>query len=181
MRSDRGMASPTGDGCGVPPHGEGAVVSAPVTAAERHKRMPARGHAASLVLGAARIEAEEADDWRQSSLADDCRAQALAPLSGEMIVHRAGEWSIAKSYEELQQLLTKELGGYPDVKVAGSDDWLAKLIRQGAEKANERFRRKVVPLVEGAAHQDHAIQLDLKGQHWTIRTLSRRERPYNTS
>jgi len=39
-------------------------------AAERHKPMPARGHAASLVLGA-RIEAEEADDWRQSSLADD--------------------------------------------------------------------------------------------------------------
>jgi len=60
-------------------------------AAERHKPpMPARGHAASLVLGAARIEAEEADDWRDSSLADGYRAQALAPLSGEMIVHGAG-------------------------------------------------------------------------------------------
>src|SRR5215212_10569309 len=67
-----------------------AVVSAPITAAERHKRMPARGHAASLVLGAARIEAEEADDWRDSSLAEGYRAQALAPLSGEMIVHGAG-------------------------------------------------------------------------------------------
>src|SRR3954463_16662385 len=90
MRSDRGTASPTGDGCGGPRYGEGAVVSTPITAAERHKRMPARGHAASLVLGAARIEAEEADDWRHSSLADDYRAQALAPLSGEMIVHGAG-------------------------------------------------------------------------------------------
>jgi hypothetical protein len=90
MRSDRGTASPTGDGCGVPRHGEGAVVSTPITAAERHKRMPARGHAASLVLGAARIEAEEADDRRDSSLADSYRAQALAPLSGEMIVHGAG-------------------------------------------------------------------------------------------
>ena len=65
-------------------------MSTPITAAERHKRMPARGHAASLVLGAARIEAEEADDWRDSSRADDYRAQALAPLSGEMIVHGAG-------------------------------------------------------------------------------------------
>ena len=65
-------------------------MSTPITAAERHKRMPARGHAASLVLGAARIEAEEADDWRDSSLADGYRAQALAPLSGEMIVHGAG-------------------------------------------------------------------------------------------
>ena len=90
MRSDRGTASPTGDGCGVPRYGEGAVVSTPITAAERHKRMPARGHAASFVLGAARIEAEEADDWRDSSLADGYRAQALAPLSGEMIVHGAG-------------------------------------------------------------------------------------------
>ena len=66
------------------------AVPAPVTAAERHKRMPARGHAASVVLGAARIEAERADDWRESSRADDYRAQALAPLSGEMIVHGAG-------------------------------------------------------------------------------------------
>src|SRR4051794_23730104 len=112
MRSDRGTASPTGDGCGVPRYGEGAVgrkpitagggpksqprpgegavVSTPITAAERHKRMPARGHAASFVLGAARIEAEEADDWRDSSLAEGYRAQALAPLSGEMIVHGAG-------------------------------------------------------------------------------------------
>jgi hypothetical protein len=65
-------------------------VSTPITAAERHKRMPARGHAASFVLGAARIEAEEADDWRDSSLAEGYRAQALAPLSGEMIVHGAG-------------------------------------------------------------------------------------------
>src|SRR5215207_4163161 len=90
MRSDRGTANPAGDGCGVPRYGEGTVVSTPITAAERHKRMPARGHAASLVLGAARIEAEEADDWRDSSLADGYRAQALAPLSGEMIVHGAG-------------------------------------------------------------------------------------------
>ena len=65
-------------------------MSTPITAAERHKRMPDRGHAASLVLGAARIEAEEADDWRDSSRADGYRAQALAPLSGEMIVHGAG-------------------------------------------------------------------------------------------
>src|SRR3954470_15245377 len=90
MRSDRETASPTGDDRGVPRHGEGAVVSTPITAAERHKRMPTRGHAASLVLGAARIEAEEADDRRDSSLADGYRAQALAPLSGEMIVHGAG-------------------------------------------------------------------------------------------
>src|SRR3954452_19680591 len=113
MRSDRGTASPTGDGCGVPRYGEGAVVSTPITAAERHKRMPARGHAASFVLGAARIEAEEADDWRDSSLAEGYRAQALAPLSGEMIVHGAGgelvprdsgkgvaEWRLPKTLRE---------------------------------------------------------------------------------
>src|SRR3954452_4683920 len=90
MRSDRGTASPTGDGCGVPRHGEGAVASAPVTAAERHKRMPARGHAATLVLGAARIEAEAADDWRESNSAEGYRAKALAPLTAELVVRGAG-------------------------------------------------------------------------------------------
>src|SRR3954470_4598928 len=90
MRSDRGTARPTGDGCGVPRHGEGAVVSAPITAAERHKRMPARGHAASLVLGAARIEAEAADDWRDSNSAESYRAKALVPLSADLVVRGAG-------------------------------------------------------------------------------------------
>src|SRR3954467_13234494 len=90
MRSDRRTAGPTGDGCGVPRHGEGAVVTAPVTAAERHKRMPARGHAASLVLGAARIDAEAADDGRDSNSAEGYRAKAMAPLSAELVVRGAG-------------------------------------------------------------------------------------------
>lgn len=57
----------------------------------------------------------------------------------EMIVHRAAEWSIAKSYEELQTLLTKELGGYPQVAVPTGKDWLAQLIRQGAEAARGSY------------------------------------------
>jgi hypothetical protein len=57
----------------------------------------------------------------------------------EMIVHRAAEWTIAKSYEELQALLTKELGGYPEVDVPSGDDWLAQLIRRGATAANAHY------------------------------------------
>src|SRR4051812_9782134 len=95
MRSGQRTALPEGADCGVSGHREGASMSvpavlAPVTAAGRHKRAPPRGHAASLMLGAARIEAEEADDSRDSSLADDYRAQALAPLSAELIVPGAG-------------------------------------------------------------------------------------------
>jgi hypothetical protein len=66
------------------------AVPAPITAAERHKLAPPRGHAASLMLGAARLEAEAADDRRDNSDADTYRAQALAPLSADLIVPGVG-------------------------------------------------------------------------------------------
>lgn len=54
-------------------------------------------------------------------------------------VHRALEWSITKSYDEMQQLLEAELGGYPVVDRPASDDWLEQMIRQGAEAANPHY------------------------------------------
>src|SRR5215203_4526622 len=67
MRSHKRTAFPEGSDCGVPRHGEGAAMSAPavlapVTAAERHKRAPPRGHTASLMLGAARYLTFELGD-----------------------------------------------------------------------------------------------------------------------
>lgn len=57
----------------------------------------------------------------------------------EAIVHRAAEWSIAKSYEELQNILEQDLGGYPDVEVPVRPDWLAEMVRQGAQLANPHY------------------------------------------
>jgi Domain of unknown function (DUF4332) len=57
----------------------------------------------------------------------------------ETIVHRAAEWSITKSYDEMKAMLTGELGGYPTVELPSGNDWLAKLIRRGATMAHEHY------------------------------------------
>ena len=47
-------------------------------------------------------------------------------------VHRAAEWSIACSYNELQNILEQDFGGYPVVAVPTGADWLKEMVRQGA-------------------------------------------------
>jgi len=50
-------------------------------------------------------------------------------------IHGAVEWSINQSYGELQNIL-EEQGGYPDLGAVEGDDWLAEMIRGGAELGN---------------------------------------------
>ena len=57
----------------------------------------------------------------------------------ETQIHRAVEWSIAKSYDELQNLL-EEQGGYPQVDVLDGDDWLGEMIKAGAEIGNMNYQ-----------------------------------------
>lgn len=57
----------------------------------------------------------------------------------ETIVHRAAEWTIACSYDQLRELLDQELGGVPARGVPASSDWLAEIIRQGARLAHKSY------------------------------------------
>ena len=57
----------------------------------------------------------------------------------ETQIHRAVEWSIAKSYDELQNIL-EEQGGYPEVEELEGDDWLGEMIRAGAEIGNMHYQ-----------------------------------------
>lgn len=54
-------------------------------------------------------------------------------------VHRAAEWSISKCYEEFQEILEVDQGGYPNIIVPEGKDWLERLIKQGAELANTHY------------------------------------------
>ncbi|MCO6457332.1 MAG: DUF4332 domain-containing protein [Pirellulaceae bacterium] len=54
-------------------------------------------------------------------------------------IHRALEWSVWKSYDELQQILEEDFGGYPDFDVPRRDDWLAQLVRDGARQAHAHY------------------------------------------
>lgn len=57
----------------------------------------------------------------------------------ETQIHRAVEWSITKSYDELQNIL--ESGqGYPKLNVREGTDWLGEMIREGAEFGNVHYQ-----------------------------------------
>lgn len=57
----------------------------------------------------------------------------------EGAVHRAAEWSVTKSYEKLRSLLEQELGGYPQVNMSASENWLEEMVMSGAVLANEYY------------------------------------------
>ncbi|MDB5386068.1 MAG: hypothetical protein JWM11_1714, partial [Planctomycetaceae bacterium] len=62
---------------------------------------------------------------------DQCEAEGK--------VHRAAEWSIAKSYDELQAILEHDLGGYPQYELPDRPDWLEEAIRAGATEAHASY------------------------------------------
>ncbi len=61
----------------------------------------------------------------------------------EGVVHRAAEWSIACSYQELQQILEHDLGGYPEVTIPPGADWLGEMIRDAATTAHDYYRPSI--------------------------------------
>jgi hypothetical protein len=57
----------------------------------------------------------------------------------EGIIHRAVEWSFSKSYKTFQQILERDLGGYPNISVPSGDRWLAQMVRDGALASNPHY------------------------------------------
>ncbi|MFW9991479.1 MAG: DUF4332 domain-containing protein [Candidatus Odinarchaeota archaeon] len=57
----------------------------------------------------------------------------------EGLIHKNWEWGSAKLYEEYQDILMTELGGYPDVQRPAGSNWLTEMIKQGAEKSNPYY------------------------------------------
>jgi predicted flap endonuclease-1-like 5' DNA nuclease len=56
----------------------------------------------------------------------------------EGVIHRAVEWSFYKAFPELLSIIENDLG-WPDVPVQSGDDWLEKMIRNGALIANTHY------------------------------------------
>lgn len=57
----------------------------------------------------------------------------------ETQIHRAVEWSITKSYDELQNILEGG-AGYPQMDSPENADWLGEMIREGAEIGNVHYQ-----------------------------------------
>jgi hypothetical protein len=86
-----------------------------------------------------------AEEWKEASwsygVLSHYYSDPLMPLhtaqsESEGAVHRAAEWSVSRSYDRIRELITTSLGGYPEVLVPNSDDWLGRMVREGALKAN---------------------------------------------
>jgi len=54
----------------------------------------------------------------------------------ENTIHRACEWSVSCSYDELITHLLEDLEGYPEIKLDNDDSWLEKLLQNEATHAN---------------------------------------------
>ncbi len=79
-------------------------------------------------------------------------------------VHRAAEWSICKSYDELQSILEHDLTGYPDWELAARTDWLEEAIRQGAVAAHQSYDVCVqhYDLARGIKHPPSGLDQEMK-------------------
>jgi len=56
----------------------------------------------------------------------------------ESNIHRAAEWSITKSYDQIRAIVVNRLG-YPDVEVSTGPAWLEQMVIDGAKLANPYY------------------------------------------
>ncbi len=91
--------------------------------------------------------------------------------SAEPAVHRALEWSIAKSYGQLQHILQYDQGGYPHVIVPRREDWLAHMIRQGSREANAHYQALIEHYNVAAGARDPLAGMDQECKDRVARCL----------
>lgn len=99
------------------------------------------------------VESLRGEQWKEAAynagvlshyVTDPLQPFHTAQSEAEAPVHRPCEWSIACSYDRLRDVLENELGGYPPLELPKGADWLATLIRQGADAANPHYE----PLID---------------------------------
>ncbi len=89
----------------------------------------------------------------------------------EGVVHRAGEWSVTQSYEDLLDVIDSAHGGLPIVSVPDTDDWLARMVREAADLAHKHYQTLIdhYDLSVGRSHP--AQGFDAEGQRCLAEVL----------
>jgi hypothetical protein len=79
-------------------------------------------------------------------------------------VHRAAEWSIAKSYHELQNILEHDFDGYPNMELPTTPTWLADHVRNGARMAHQYYDTCIehYDLAKGVRNPPAGLDQELK-------------------
>jgi hypothetical protein len=75
-------------------------------------------------------------------------------------VHRAVEWSVCKSYGELQHILDEDQGGYPRWECPAGDDWLAQMVRRAADLSNPHYETVIDHYDVDAGTRDPLLGMD---------------------
>jgi predicted flap endonuclease-1-like 5' DNA nuclease len=98
------------------------------------------------------VRAMQVKDWAQAAYAagvmthyaaDPVQPFHTGQTEEENVIHRAVEWSFSKSYFTLQTILVNDLGGYPQVPVPQSPDWLEQMVKAGARTSNPHYETVV--------------------------------------
>lgn len=94
------------------------------------------------------VRALAAKDWAQAAWSagvmshyyvDPIQPFHTHQTEEEGVIHRAVEWSFSKSYKTFQQILERDLGGYPEVPVPSGANWLGDMVRAGARASNPHY------------------------------------------
>lgn len=75
-------------------------------------------------------------------------------------VHRAVEWSVCKSYGELQHILDEDQGGYPRWECPTGGDWLAQMVRRAADLAHPHYETVIDHYDLASGTRDPLLGLD---------------------
>jgi hypothetical protein len=75
-------------------------------------------------------------------------------------IQRAVEWCVGGSYGELQQILERDQGGYPQLEAPQSADWLERMVQAGAELAHEHHQTVLDHFDLGRAVRDPLAGMD---------------------
>ena len=93
------------------------------------------------------VEALRSQDWSHAVYCagvlshyytDPIQPFHTAQSTAENNIHRAAEWSIAKSYDEIREILIHQVG-VPDLELPNGEDWLEAMVAQGADLSNEYY------------------------------------------
>ena len=97
------------------------------------------------------VEALRAEDWTTAAYnagvlshyySDPHMPLHTGQSDAETNMHRAAEWSITKAYDQLRRIID-ETGRWPTVEVTRGDDWIARMVLDGAELAHPHYETLV--------------------------------------
>ncbi len=93
------------------------------------------------------VRAFQAKDWQHAIysagvmshyVVDPIQPFHTHQTEAESTIHRAVEWSLSKAFPDMLLILEQELG-FPDIPVPTGEDWLERMVRNGAVVSNKHY------------------------------------------